>query len=135
MNKLNKKIFGKIETLISQDTKIEGTIEASGTLRIDGTVIGGISKASGVIIGATGIIEGNINAQGVSHAGKVIGNINAESSLELMHESVLQGDIRTAQLSIAEGAYFDGSCSMISEKNNEASGFSKETLETTEEPT
>ncbi len=137
-SKNKKSLFGTIETLISQDTKVEGTIEANGTLRIDGTVIGGISKAAGVIIGESGMVEGNIVSQGVSLAGKVKGNILADTSLELMQGSILKGDIKTTQLSIAEGAHFDGACTMIdhdssdSDNNEKASANS---LEPTEEPT
>jgi cytoskeletal protein CcmA (bactofilin family) len=122
---INKKIFGKIETLISQDTKVDGVIEAVGTLRIDGTVSGGISKADGVIIGTTGIVEGDINAEGVSLAGKVVGNIYAAVNLELMPGSTLKGDIHTSQLSISEGAHFDGVCSMIDEKTTDNTSFNE----------
>ena len=85
MKKNNKKsLFGTVETLISQDTKVDGVIEASGTLRIDGIVNGGITKATGVIIGETGLVEGNVSSQAVSLAGKVVGNVSAEISLELL---------------------------------------------------
>ena len=113
MKKDNKKsIFGKIETLISQDTTVDGVIDAMGTIRVDGTVKGGIRKADGVIIGETGIIEGNVHSKGVNLAGKVKGNITSETMLELLPGSVLIGDIETSLLSISEGAHFDGSCNM-----------------------
>ncbi|MEA3506372.1 MAG: polymer-forming cytoskeletal protein [Elusimicrobiota bacterium] len=111
-----KSAFGKIETLISQDTKIDGVIETNGTLRVDGTVRGGISKADGVIIGDTGIVEGDIYSNGVNLAGKVTGNIYSEDMLQLLPSSILIGDIKTAQLSISEGAHFDGVCTMIEER-------------------
>ena len=112
-SKKNKGTLGKVETLISQDTLIEGYIEASGTIRVDGTVKGGVKKAEGVIIGETGMVEGNICAECVSLAGNVKGNIRSQTSLELMRGSSLTGDIETTQLSIAEGAHFDGVCTMI----------------------
>jgi len=114
-----KSVFGKVETLISQDTTIDGIIEASGTIRVDGTVKGGIHNAEGVIIGDTGIVEGDIKGLGVSLAGKVKGNVYAESILELLPGSTLIGDIETGQLSISEGAHFDGVCSMIEEGTQE----------------
>ena len=110
--KKSRTVFGRVETLISEDTHVDGVIETSGTIRIDGTVKGGVKKADGVIIGKTGIVEGNIHAQGVNLAGKVRGNIFSEVVLELMPGSTLIGDIDTAQLSISEGAHFDGSCTM-----------------------
>ncbi|NLB34279.1 MAG: polymer-forming cytoskeletal protein [Elusimicrobia bacterium] len=130
--KRKKNIFGKIETLISQDTLVEGTIEAVGTLRIDGTVKGGIRKADGVIIGETGFIEGNINAEGVSLAGRIKGNVFSETSLELLKGSVLMGDIETARLSIADGAHFDGVCTMIEDTSSEISEISSGSTESKE---
>lgn len=112
----HKKIFGKIETLISQDTKVDGIIDAVGTLRIDGTVIGGIGKAEGVIIGESGVIEGDVNSIGVSLAGRIKGNVYASTMLELLPGSILKGDIKTCQLSISEGAHFDGVCTMLDEE-------------------
>jgi cytoskeletal protein CcmA (bactofilin family) len=117
-----KNSFGKIETLISQDTKIEGVIETNGTLRVDGTVQGGISKADGVIIGDTGIVEGDIYSNGVNLAGKVTGNIHSGDMLQLLPGSILIGDIKTAQLSISEGAHFDGVCTMIEERGEQPAG-------------
>ncbi|MFW6134289.1 MAG: bactofilin family protein [Elusimicrobiota bacterium] len=140
MFKQNKKgtSFGKIETLISQDTKLNGKIEASGTLRIDGTVCGGIQKAEGVIIGETGIVEGDIHCKGLNLGGKIKGNIYCDSTLELLPGSTLIGDIETYRLSIAEGAHFDGVCTMVEgqkdNKKNNKSKFERE-IKQEQEPT
>jgi len=134
-------LFGTIETLISQDTKVDGIIEASGTIRVDGIVKGGITKATGVIIGDTGLVEGNISSLGVSLSGRVVGNIHAAESLELVKGSSLHGDIKTSKLSIAEGAKFDGACQMVEDEPEEQAEETEEyaeeqqQLETAEEPT
>lgn len=112
-----KTVFGKVETLISQNTQIEGIIEVTGTIRIDGTIKGGIRRADAVIIGDTGIIEGDIYAKGVSLSGRVKGNIFSETSLELLPGSTLMGDIETGQLTIAEGSHFDGACTMTEKRD------------------
>ncbi|MBN2408014.1 MAG: polymer-forming cytoskeletal protein [Elusimicrobia bacterium] len=136
MSKISRrKIFGKVETLISQDTTVKGTIEASGTIRVDGTVKGGIRNTEGVIIGDTGMVEGDIHSKGVNLAGKVKGNVHAESILELLPGSTLVGDIATSQLSIAEGAHFDGVCNMLDESKLAESHSRQVKQETLEEPT
>lgn len=111
--------FNKAATRISENTKINGFIETTGVLKINGTLKGGIREASVVVIGNTGIVEGDINSPCVKNSGKVKGNIFSESTLELLPGSVLDGDIETAKLLIAEGAYFYGSCSMPDEKTKE----------------
>lgn len=118
--------FGKIETLISKDTKVEGYIEAMGTLRIDGTVKGGVRQADGLIIGETGVVEGDIHSTGVSISGKVEGNIFSDTNLELLPESTVIGDIETVDLSISNGATFNGKCTMITEEQTSENSSSQQ---------
>ncbi|MGM0568218.1 MAG: bactofilin family protein [Elusimicrobiota bacterium] len=121
----NKACYGKVETLISQETSIEGTIEAMGTIRVDGTIKGGIKKAEAVIIGENGIIEGNVHAGSISLGGKVKGDIRADKTLELLPGATLNGDMETLNLSISEGSHFDGVCHMIEEGSNGKSSKKK----------
>lgn len=127
--KNSKQILGKIETLISQDTKVDGIIHASGTIRIDGIVVGGIDQAEGVIIGETGIVNGDISSICVSLAGKTHGNIFASDRLELLPGSVLNGDIQTIHLSISEGAHFNGGCNMTDAPASDEPSVNKSKIE------
>ncbi len=141
-NKKNNNNFGKIETLISQDTEIEGFIDATGTLRIDGTVKGGIRQADGLILGQSGVVNGDIHSTGISISGKVEGNIISETKLELLPDSTVIGDIEAVDLSISEGATFNGNCTMKSQQNSQPeksekkkkAGLTKKKL-ATEQPT
>jgi cytoskeletal protein CcmA (bactofilin family) len=78
-------------------------------------VEGGVS-AEGVILGEKGSIEGDVLAKVVFVSGKITGNVTAAHSLELQPKGQIRGDIKTAQLSIADGALFEGHCVMTAEK-------------------
>lgn len=115
-------MFGKkeiesahMETVIGVGTRFQGNIRSKGFVRIDGTVEGGVS-AEGVIVGEKAQITGDIVAKTVFVAGRVTGNVTAANALELQPKGQITGDVRAAQLSIAEGALFEGNCVMSAEK-------------------
>jgi len=110
---------GPIESFIGPDTFFQGTINTKGILRIDGQWEGGNLTTQGLIIGETGVAKGNITARSVIVGGKVTGNIQASEILEIHSKGEVNGDIETAHLSIAEGALFEGNCSMFREKKAE----------------
>lgn len=104
----------KIDTIIGPSSKLEGKINASGTIKIDGSYTGDIYTEGDVIVGETGVIEGNIFSNNVSISGKVNGNVNCEGLLEVLPCGRLIGDIEVKNISISDGAIFKGKCSMVS---------------------
>jgi len=106
----------KMETIIGPDTIVQGTISAKGAMRVDGKLEGGIAEATTVVVGETGEVQGDINAHNAIIGGKVIGNVITQSSIEILPNAQIHGDIKTAALSIAEGATFEGNCTMLHEK-------------------
>lgn len=106
----------EIETLIGENTVLQGTIRTKGSIRIDGRLEGNILEASQVIVGQKGYVQGDITAQSVIIGGKVNGNVTALESIQLLSGAQLLGDIHTSVLSIGEGAIFEGHCVMTSER-------------------
>jgi cytoskeletal protein CcmA (bactofilin family) len=109
------KVDTHLETVIGAESSFQGTLRSKGSVRIDGKIEGGIS-AEGVILGERGEVQGDISARTVVIGGKVTGNVHATESLELLAKSQVFGDLHAPQLLIAEGAIFEGSCLMASEK-------------------
>ena len=105
----------KMETIIGPDSTFQGTIKSKGFVRVDGRVEGGVS-AEGIIVGEQGHVQGDVTAKSVVVAGKVTGNVTASTGLELQTKGQITGDIRAVQISIAEGAVFEGNCVMASDK-------------------
>jgi cytoskeletal protein CcmA (bactofilin family) len=107
----NRELDGaKMETVIGPDTSFEGDIHSKGLVRVDGKVDGHV-HGDGVIIGPAAVVTGDVEAKSVSIGGTVTGNVTA-TTLELLPKSRLTGDVRTGQLAVAEGAYFEGRCAM-----------------------
>ncbi len=99
-------------TVLGKDSSMTGTIEVTGSLRIDGFVKGEVISKETVVIGPTGKVEGDVKSKLVVISGQVIGNVAAEDKVELQAKSLLQGDLRTKGLVIEQGAVFQGACRM-----------------------
>jgi len=70
-------------TLISTGTVLKGDINSNSDLRIDGTIIGNIRGNAKIIIGSSGVVEGDIEGNQADITGKVTGNIKMKDLLQL----------------------------------------------------
>src|SRR5664279_4880506 len=111
-------------SLIGSGTSLKGDITSSGDLRIDGTLIGNIICTSKVIIGANGVVEGDISGQQADIMGKVSGTIKVKELLMLKSNCQVNGNLHSAKLQIEPAANFNGQCHMIQETPVSASGKS-----------
>lgn len=98
--------------LVGTGTTIKGEITSSGDIRIDGTLIGQVRSKGKVIVGATGIVEGDIFCQNADISGKIKAKLEVTELLTLKASATITGEIITNKLSIEPGASFSGSCSM-----------------------
>lgn len=98
--------------LIQSGTMITGDIESNGNIRIDGTLNGTVTAGGKVILGSTGIVEGEINCINADIEGHVNGLIRVKELLSLKATAVVTGDIIISKLSIEPGARFTGTCKM-----------------------
>ncbi len=87
-------------SVVSRGTRIEGTVVAAGSLRVDGEVKGRISAEKEVSLSAGGRVEANIQATDITLAGQVKGNLAAKGDVSLPAESRLDGSIRARNVQI-----------------------------------
>lgn len=107
-----------INTIIGNNSKIEGVLTASESTRIDGVLEGKIISESSVIVGESGTVKGDITAIEILVAGTVYGNLMAKERIELTSTGRVLGDLLTKTLVIDEGASFKGNCTMeVMEEN------------------
>ena len=102
----------QISTIIGMNAECDGDFKAEGTIRVDGTVNGNVTVTDAVIVGASGCINGDINAKKVIIGGEVYGNLNVPEKVELTSTARVIGDITTNGLVIDEQAIFQGRCDM-----------------------
>lgn len=99
-------------TLISAGTTVKGDISSNSDLRIDGTIRGNIHSASRIIVGASGVVEGDISGNQADIVGKVTGNIRTKDLLQLRGECVVTGNLFAGKLQVEPTATFNGQCHM-----------------------
>ena len=111
-------------SLIGGGTSLKGDITSNGDLRIDGTLVGNIICSSKVIIGANGVVEGDISGQQADIMGKVSGTIKVKELLQLKSNCSVNGNLYASKLQIEPAANFNGQCHMIQETPVSSSGKS-----------
>lgn len=101
-------------SIIAAGTTLKGDITSNGDIRIDGTLQGNINSTAKVVIGANGVVEGDINGQQADIMGKITGTIKVRELLQLKGGSNVSGNIYAAKLQIETSANFNGQCHMTS---------------------
>ncbi|MFM9911600.1 MAG: polymer-forming cytoskeletal protein [Chitinophagaceae bacterium] len=99
-------------SLIAAGTILKGDITSNGDIRIDGTLQGNIHCTAKVVIGANGVVEGDIAGQQADIMGKVKGTIKAKELLQLKGSCEISGNIHAGKLQIEPTANFNGQCHM-----------------------
>lgn len=108
----HEKTNGGGATLIGAGTTLKGDISSNSDLRIDGTVIGNINCSAKIIVGSSGVVEGDIAGNQADIVGKVSGNIRSKELLQLRGECVVTGNLYAGKLQIEPSATFNGQCHM-----------------------
>src|SRR6266498_5790822 len=103
---------GNGTTLISAGTTLKGDISSNSDLRIDGTIVGNISSSAKIVIGASGVVEGDITGNQADIVGKVSGNIKTKDLLQLRGDCIVKGNVYAGKLQVEPTAIFNGQCHM-----------------------
>ena len=99
-------------TQVSLGAGLSGKLQTTGSLVVDGRVEGNICAQGDVQIGATGVVEAEVEGRNVTVAGRVKGRIFAEGKVVLVSGSHVEGDIHAQSLKIEDAVFFQGGCVM-----------------------
>ena len=105
--------------IITAGTKIKGDITATGDFRLDGKLEGNIQLNGKLVVGDSGVVNGNVLCQNANVIGTVNGNLSVKELLSLHASARVRGDILINKLSIEPGALFSGKCRMLDEVRHE----------------
>lgn len=97
---------------IVEDTHIAGEMKSSSNIRIDGTLTGNLMTTGKLVLGSTGIIEGDVTCENAEIEGRIVGKVSVRQLLSLKASSKVEGEIYTDKISIEPGAVFTGTCNM-----------------------
>jgi len=98
---------------IDQGVTLEGTLQLTGTFRIDGNVKGNIISEQTLVLGENAKVEGQIEGNRVVIAGRYDGVIFAKGRVEIQAKGVVTGEVHSPCLVIDPGGIFDGRCHML----------------------
>src|SRR5690349_13320705 len=98
---------------IGASMSIKGDIRTQEELFVDGDVEGVLESKSLLTVGPNGKVRANIKAREAIIFGTVKGNVDVTEKVAIRDNGSVVGDIRTAGISIDDGAYFKGSIDII----------------------
>lgn len=104
---------GSSHNNISKNSAINGDIVTQTDIRIDGEIIGNIHCEGKIIIGATGIITGDIFCNNAEILGTLTGNAKIGKLLFLGHTCKIDGNVEAETISIEPLATLNGYCKIV----------------------
>ena len=104
-----------LNTLV-KGTVIKGDIKADSDIRIDGKIEGTLECGAKVIIGPTGLVEGEIKCVNAVIEGRFDGNLLVKETLSLKDSAVINGDASYDKLIVQQGAVINA----VIKRNNPA---------------
>ena len=111
-SKKHSKPQTQIDSLIGAGTTIEGNLNFSGGLRIDGQVNGNVVAAQGkpstLVLSEHARVNGEVNVTHLVINGSISGPVFASEYMELQSTARVTGDVHYATLEIQLGAIVDG---------------------------
>jgi cytoskeletal protein CcmA (bactofilin family) len=114
-------LFGRGEegmANIGKSITIKGDLTGSEDIVVEGTVEGKVDfPQNQLTIGANGTAKAEITAKHIVVIGRVTGNVHGTERVEIQATGVVEGDVSSPRLVVAEGAVLNGSIHMTQPKS------------------
>lgn len=105
---------------LGQGTVISGELNSDADIRIDGKVSGNVTTKGKLVLGSTGVIEGDVRCENAYIEGRINGKVESGDLLILSKTAFINGDLVIKKLVVEEGAKFNGKCTMGIQINRSA---------------
>ncbi|MFO7277659.1 MAG: polymer-forming cytoskeletal protein [Pseudomonadota bacterium] len=106
------KLSNRIDTLIGRTARVEGNLEFSGGLHLDGHVTGNVVAKPGtdssISVSEHGCIEGSVEVPTVVLNGVVNGDIHARERIVLGAQARVRGNVQYGVIEMTLGAEIQG---------------------------
>ena len=110
--KNNSVLAGGGTSIIGQAVSLSGDITSTADIRIDGVVKGNVKSSARILIGADGVVEGDLDSLQADIMGSVRGNIKVKELLSLRENAVINGNIHVGKLQVEPSVILNGNCYM-----------------------
>ncbi len=105
---------GDVVAAIGKSVQIRGELQGSEDLLVDGMVEGTIALKEGrLTIGPNARVKANVSARDIVVMGAIEGNLQASGRIELRTGCRVTGDLKSARLSVEEGATYSGRVDLL----------------------
>lgn len=125
-----------VNTVIGQQSRVEGNIHFTGSLHIDGEIKGNIiaeeGSASVLTVSEHGKIEGDVQVTTVILNGTVNGDMRSDERIELAAKAKVNGDVYYNLIEMAMGAQVNGSLIHREESSSSVVTFGRDAAGTAE---
>ena len=105
----------KARTVLGGETKFNGILKFSDSLKIDGRFEGAIESAGFLMVETGAEVIADIRVGMLVVAGVIRGDVTADRRLELLPGGQIIGNIRCPNLVMAEGTGLQGRCEMLAD--------------------
>ncbi len=120
---------------VATDVTSSGPFDECDELRVAGKVTAPLRTSTVVVVEASGVVEGTIDADVVCVHGTVIGDLSARTRIDLGRNADVRGALRAPVVTVAEGArvygYLEASGAASPEAADEKPPKKKERIKTT----
>ena len=119
-----------LDSIIGQQSRVEGDIHFSGSLHVDGVIKGNITAEDGspsvLTVSEHGSIEGGVQVATVILNGSVSGDIRSAERIELASRAKVDGDVYYHLIEMAMGAQVNGSLIQREETSSSVISFGRD---------
>ena len=113
----------KIETLIGQNTQVNGDVVFSGGLHVDGIIKGNViadaETGSLLTLSENGVIEGEVRVPHIVLNGCVKGDVHAFERIELASKARVVGNVHYNLIEMLLGAEVNGKLVRLGDEDDE----------------
>ena len=96
-------------SVVEHGIVVSGDIFGEVDLTVRGIIRGSVLlQNANLYIDQSGYVQGEIRADKIVIAGEVVGDVIAETALQIASTAKIHGNIRTAKLAMSENAHFSG---------------------------
>lgn len=111
--KKGKTVSARVDTIVGQQTQVDGDLHFTGGLHVDGRVRGNVVAGEGstsvLTVSEHGSIEGDVRVPNVILNGSVTGDVHSSERIELAAKARVTGDVHYNLIEMAMGAEVNGS--------------------------
>lgn len=107
-----KSVHGEVNGFLDAGSHMKGELHFEDTFRVEGKLTGSVVSKGQLIVGHNGEIDGEIRVERIYISGTVRGTLRAGERVEITSTGKVLADLFTPSLTVEDGAFFEGRCSM-----------------------